>query len=114
MSAITPEQLDALTAKFHTLGAQIEALTAEQETIKALIRDAYPDGADLTAPNGTKVSVFRTRRFDAALAATVIPADVLPRVQATVVDGKLAKAVLPPALYEQCQKEAGKATVRIA
>jgi hypothetical protein len=35
-------------------------------------------------------------------------------VSRTAVDPKLAKAVLPPALYEQCQKEAGKATVRIA
>jgi cell division septal protein FtsQ len=111
---LTAEQLDGLASRYLDLAEQIEKLAAEQDTIKALVRDAYPDGLDATTAHGVKVTVYRTRRFDARLASTVVPAELLEQVTERVVDRAKAKALLPPALYEQCQSYAGRPTVRIA
>jgi hypothetical protein len=102
---LTAEQLDGLASRYLDLAEQIEKLAAEQDTIKAL---------DATTAHGVKVTVYRTRRFDARLASTVVPAELLEQVTERVVDRAKAKALLPPALYEQCQSYAGRPTVRIA
>lgn len=109
-----------LDATFHELVqrlAHIQArkaeLEAEEAEIKAKLTGNLTVGS--YSINGKPaLSVTPGRRFDPLLAATVLPAELAALCQATVIDSKRAKLVLPPALYQQCQRENDRPTVRVA
>lgn len=106
-----PEALDRDVKRYLELDELAKDIAVEQATIKTRLR-ALGDGSH-QAPCGVSVSVTPQRRFNAEHAMDVIPADLLPMVQTTVVDGKKVKALLPPALYEACQVETGDPRVVI-
>jgi|SRR5690625_1107965 len=67
---------------------------------------------------GVRVQLNANRRFDAALAAELlpsrVPAEVYDAITKTVVDTKEAKEVLPPKLYRECMKDfAPKTSIKI-
>lgn len=92
---------------------QITQLTADAETYKAQLRDALPAGA-YTVGGQKAISVTPTRRFNPDHAAKVLPPHLLEAIERRMVDAKLAKETLPPALYEACSVETGKPTVKLS
>lgn len=58
---------------------------------------------------GVFVKLTANRRFDAALAAEILPSripqEVLETITKTVIDSKQAKEVLPPKVYGECMRE---------
>lgn len=103
----------ATVAKLAAVLEQIHQLQADAETYKAQLRDTLGSGA-YTINGQPAVSITPTRRFDAAHAEQVLPAQWLDTVRRTVVDAKVAKELLPPALFSACQVESGKPTVKLA
>ncbi len=106
-------QVAATVAKLRATNEQIAQLTADAEQYKAQLRDALPAGA-YTVGGQAAISVTPTRRFNPEHAAAVLPPHMLEAIQRRMVDTKLAKETLPPALYDACSTEVGKATVKLA
>lgn len=105
MTDYPADAFDHDVKRYLELDELIKDLMGEQSAIKARIRGL---GTGVHhAPCGVDVSVTPQRRFNPDHAREVIPAAFLPLVEVTVVDGKKAKAALPPAIYEQCQVETG-------
>lgn len=113
----TPPELDpdaaATVAKLAAVLEQIRQLQADAETYKTQLRDVLSAGA-YTVNGQPALSITPTRRFDPAHAEQVLPPQWLTAVQRPVVDGKLAKELLPPALFAACQIESGKPAVKLA
>jgi hypothetical protein len=84
----------------------------ELEQIKARFRELVAVGEDAQAA-GLTIAIQPNRRFDPATAQMVLPPELLKLCEATAIDSKKAKQVLPPAVYQQCMKDAGKAKVVI-
>jgi hypothetical protein len=103
----------ATVAKLVAVRRQIRDLTTEADTLTGQLRDNLQAGS-YTINGEPAVSVTPTRRFNASLAAEVLPPALLALIQSTTVDAKLAREKLPPALYEACQVDTGKPTVRLA
>ena len=104
-----PTELNADVKRYLELDEQRRKIEAEQAEIKHRLRDL--GSGEHEAPCGVKVSVTPQRRFNAERARAVLPSDLFSMCQATVVDTKTAKSVLPPALYESCMIESGVARV---
>jgi hypothetical protein len=90
---------------------RIAELTDHAEALKDQLRAEL--GRCTHQVGDRTLSITPTRRFDPHLAKAVIPNNLLPLCTATIVDGKRAKATLPPALYAACQVESDKLTVRL-
>lgn len=99
--------------------ARLAALEAQRADIDREITELKTKLAgDLTEGgytiNGKPVlNISVGRRFDPGLAAEVLPAELVALCQATVIDAKRAKDVLPPAIYAQCQRPNDKPTIRV-
>jgi conjugal transfer/entry exclusion protein len=103
----------ATVAKLRATNEQIAQLTADADQYKAQLREALQPGA-YTVGGQAAISVTPTRRFNPEHAAAVLPPHLLDAIQRRQVDAKLAKETLPPALYDACSVEVGKATVKLA
>lgn len=116
-SVIVQPELDpnaaATVAKLRAVLEQIRQLEADAETYKAQLRDALRSGA-YTINGQPALSITPNRRFNAEHAEQVLPPQWLDAVRRSAVDSKLAKELLPPALFATCQVESGKPTVRLA
>lgn len=106
-----PAQLDTDVKRYLELDAIKADIEIEQSAIKTRLRD-LGIGAH-SAPCGVAVTVTANRRFNPAEAGRIVPAELLPAIQSTVVDAKKAKAILPPALYEQAMLPVGDPRVVI-
>ena len=89
--------------RIYLLQQNIKALESEVATLKQkhfgnLEIDNYTEGDFL-------VSVQRNARFDPALATKVLSVEEYAQVLTTKPDATLAKDVLSPARFRQCQKE---------
>lgn len=103
----------ATVAKLRAVLEQIRQLEADADIYKAQLRDALGAGA-YTVGGKPALSITPTRRFDAAHAEQILPPQWLDAVRRPVVDAKLAKELLPPALFAACQVESAKPTVKLA
>lgn len=112
MNDYPPAALDRDVKRYLELDELAKDIASEQAGIKAQLRSLGEGNWE--APCGVQVLVTPQRRFNPEHAQTVIPADLLPLVQSTVIDSKKVRALLPPALYEACQVESGdlKVTIR--
>lgn len=111
-------ELDADTAgvvaQIHRLNAQAEEIDGEVRALKAVLRQRLAVG-QAGVVNGQKVvTLSPNRRFDPELARQVVPSDLIPSISSTSIDSKLAKALLPPALYEAAMREVGDPVVRLS
>lgn len=109
-------ELDAtyheLITRLVHINARITELHEEQDSIKHQLANNLKHG-DYTINGKPAFTLSVGKRFDPNLAAQIIPPQLLPLCQALVIDSTRAKAVLPPTLYEQCQKPNSKPTVRL-
>lgn len=112
----SPEDLVfiGLRKRYLELGAKIAQYEEERENIKVNFRrlgaGAHPIGEG-------KATVSPQYRFDPELAEKVLT-DINPNLVAACsvvkIDPSLARAVLSPALYNQCKKSSGEDKVLIA
>lgn len=96
--------------------ARKRELESEEKDLCAQLRSELGRG-EFAPSEGPTLTIFPTRRFDSDLAARILPADLLAEVQKTVIDAKLlreklAEKGLPAELYDMCQTEGDKDTVR--
>ena len=103
-------------AKLRDVRARKRELEAEEKDLCAQLRTELGRG-EFAAGDGPGLTIYPTKRFDADLAARILPADLLAEVTRTVVDAKLLKVKLaekglPEQLYEMCQSEGDNDTVR--
>lgn len=104
-------------AKLRDVRARKKDLDDLDKELSAQLRNELGRGEFAPSDGGPALSIYSTRRFDADLAARLLPADLLAETQRTVVDGKLLKEKLaekglPAALFDMCQVEGDKDTVR--
>jgi hypothetical protein len=111
MSDLSPAEA-ATVNKLIAINAAIKDLTEEAESLKAQLRKAL-DVGEYTVDGKPALSVSETRKFDAALAARVIPPDLLPGVQISTISRAQALEMLPAELYAQCQSVSPKRTIRM-
>lgn len=97
------EYLDAAN-ELRDIAAQEKDLAQRKEAAKAILAKALAVGDKGVSPDGEVLVTVRAgaARFNPDKAAERLPREVLSSVMVTVVDGKRAKAVLAPALYELC------------
>jgi hypothetical protein len=109
-------ELDATTrdtvARIAALEARRNEIDTEISELKGKLAADLAEGA-YTVGGKPALSITTGRRFDPALAAEVLPPELLALCTASTVDPKRAKATLPPALYERCQRPYGKPTVQV-
>lgn len=84
-----------------------KVLAARKDAAKAILAEVLTEvGQEAVDENGVKWASVRpgSARFDAQEAIRNLPPAALKMIVREVPDPKLAKDVLPPALYEKCTK----------
>lgn len=108
-----PEHIDNVLLEDEYLAAAIELrqvsaekkkLADREAELKAIIEKALTVGERGVAPDGTALVAIRAgaRKFSAERAIANLPAEVLASIQVFTPDGKKAKTILAPALYDLC------------
>jgi hypothetical protein len=84
--------------------AQEKALAERKARAKQIIEKALAVGERGVSPDGELLVAVRggAARFDADKAAENLPANLLESITVSVPDGKRAKAILAPGLYDLC------------
>lgn len=88
-------------------------LDSEEKRIKELLRAAITPGTTCCDPAGAPLLAIRpgAARFSPQRAAEVLPADLLASISVTAPDGKKARELLAPSLYEACAVRTAPAVV---
>lgn len=107
-----PEEIREIAARLLHLHAVRAQIDTECNDLKAKLRATVTVGQRGTIDGRPVLAVVPNRRFDPNLARTVLPPELAEMCTVTVLDSKKAKAVLPPALYAACMREAGEPIVR--
>lgn len=106
-------QLDTDTARIVTrlvdIQARIADLTSEAEGLKAELR-TLPAG-DHDIDGKPVLRIIPNRRFDADKGLQLVPEQLRDQCYSTVVDPKLVKTFLAPAVLEAAMVEVGKPKV---
>lgn len=86
------------------IAVEKKRLADREEQLKQIIEKVLTVGEKGIAPDGTPLVAIRagSKRFSADKAAANLPPEVLASIQIIVADGKRAKSVLAPALYDLC------------
>jgi hypothetical protein len=86
------------------IAAEKKALAEREGRAKEIIAKVLAEGERGISPDGEPLVAVRTgaAKFDPDAAASNLPAELLQSISVTVPDGKRAKAILSPALYELC------------
>lgn len=106
--------LMGLRKRFLELGAKIEELENERDTIKAHVRRL---GAGIHLVGDGRVTITPQKRFDPELAEKVLTGinpDLVAACSKTVVVAGLVKQFLGDLVYDKCQKPGGEDRVTIA
>lgn len=84
--------------------AQEKELAERKARAKQIIEKVLAEGERGISPDGEPLVAVRpgAARFDADAATENLDTESLERISVTAPDGKRAKAILPPALYELC------------
>lgn len=106
-------ELSTLARRYIDLKAQRADLDAALGFIATQIRNEYPVGTKRETPDGLRVSIRANRRFNPDRAAETLEPDLLAAVSEWTVSSQLAKATLPPPLYEACMSDRGEPVVDI-
>lgn len=113
MPAPPDADLHALLARYAELADYKARAEEELELIKTRIRATCPVGTTASTPEGVHLSVQPNRRFDKKLAADLLSDDDLSAITEYTISTKLARAKLPPEVYEKCMVASGSAKVVI-
>jgi hypothetical protein len=114
------DQLEALSNQLRAIQAQRAQLAEAESDLMAHVRDLVGDNVgDIKAHGKTVFVVTYPRRFDPALAEDLLATNpaLLASITETpepkpVISTKLAKAILPPAIYELCQKRSDDPSIK--
>lgn len=105
------DDVAAVVQRLKYVTQKIKDYKEDAEDCKATLREL---GAGQYVYQGSPVlNVTPTRRFSAGKAKEILPPEVYAKIVVEMVDLDKAKAVLPEALYQLCQEDSGKATVKI-
>lgn len=94
----------AAASELRQIAETKKQLSAREDQLKAIIEKVLTVGERGVAPDGTPLVAIRAgaKRFSAEKAAANLPPEILASIQVFVPDGKKAKTILAPALYELC------------
>lgn len=84
--------------------AQMAELEQSEKALKSFLRSSLGVVSQMPIA-GQRVTIAPLRRFDAAKAVGVIPAELMGQVTEARVSPTKARQFLPPAMYEQCLTE---------
>lgn len=103
-SVVLEDDYLAAASELREIAAEKKRLAEREEQLKQIIEKVLTVGEKGVAPDGTPLVAIRagSRRFSAERAAANLPAEVLASIQVFVPDGKKAKTILAPALYDLC------------
>jgi hypothetical protein len=106
-------ELATLVADYLDRKAAKEKIEAELAEISELILKRVAEGEKAELEPGVGIRVQRpNKRFDPLLAQQILTGEQWAAILAAVPSATLAQKVLPGALYEQCTRLAGQASVR--
>lgn len=116
MTTTTEQQqreVDTAVARLAAINAQVAELQQQGQALKSFIRLILGPGTHTAGD--MRVSIITRKVFDAGLAASVIPQELMPLVTVTEqrIDADLVKKILPDETYSACCKET-QPQVRIA
>ena len=97
------EYLDAAN-ELRAIAQEKKDLATREAECKRIIEAYLNVGERGVTPDGEEVIAVRAgaARFSAELAAANLPKDLLAQISTVQADGKRAKAILAPALYDLC------------
>jgi hypothetical protein len=97
------EYLDAAT-ELRAIAQEKKDLATREAECKRIIEKHLAVGERGVTPDGEEIVAVRAgaSRFDADLAAANLPKELLAQISTVRADGKRAKAILAPALYDLC------------
>lgn len=95
--------LDA-AVELHAIAQEKKDLATREAECKRIIEKHLNIGERGVTPDGEEVVAVRAgaARFSADLAAANLPKELLAQITTLQADGKRAKAILAPALYDLC------------
>jgi hypothetical protein len=109
------DRLAAYAAELSEVQRRIADLRKAETTIKSLIADEVGTLRGVIVAHGAPVlDVSYGKRFDAEQAAAILASnpELLAQCSETIISATKAKAVLPPAVYELCQRENDAPTIK--
>jgi len=100
---LTDEYLEA-ARELRQISQEKKVLAEREAAVKQTLEKLLTVGERGVSADGEELVAVRkgAARFKPELAAQALPENVLATVMVSVPDAKLAKAILSPALYEQC------------
>ena len=97
------EYLDA-AIQLRAIQLEKKDLATREAECKAIIEKHLMIGEKGITPDGEEIIAIRqgASRFNVELAESILPKDLLASILTLQADPKRAKAILAPALYDQC------------
>ena len=106
-TVVLEDEFLAAASELRNIAAEKKALAEREDYCKRVIEKILSVGDRGVSPDGEEMVVVRkgAARFKAELAEANLPPEVLQSILVLAPDGKRAKAILAPALYEMCTEE---------
>lgn len=94
----------AAATELRQIAAEKKRLLDREAELKTIIEKVLTVGERGVAPDGTALVAIKAgaKRFSAERAMENLPAEILASIQVFTPDGKKAKTILAPALYDLC------------
>lgn len=106
-TVVLEDEFLAAASELRIIAAERKHLTEREAECKRIIEKVLSVGDRGVSPDGEEMVVVRkgAARFKPELAEANLPPEVLQSILVLAPDGKRAKAILAPALYEMCTEE---------
>lgn len=103
-TVILDDEYLAAARELVEIAAEEKALAERKIEAKRIIEKVLTVGDRGVSPDGELLVAVRAgaARFKPELAEANLPADLVASISVTVPDGKRAKAILSPVLYDRC------------
>ena len=103
-TVVLEDEFLAAASELRIIAAEKKALIEREDYCKRVIEKILSVGDRGISPDGEEMVVIRkgAARFKPELAEVNLPAEVLQSILVLAPDGKRAKAILAPALYDLC------------
>lgn len=106
-TVVLEDEYLAAASELRNIAAEKKHLAEREAECKRVIEKVLSVGDRGVAPDGEEYVVIRkgAARFKPELATANLPAELLQAILVLAPDGKRAKSILAPALYELCTEE---------
>lgn len=114
-TVVLEDEYLAAASELRIIAAEKKHLAEREAECKRVLERILSVGDRGVAPDGEEYVVIRkgAARFKAELAEANLPAEVLKSILVLAPDGKRAKSILAPALYELCTEETKPSVVTL-